>query len=107
MEKAEVHLRDALRWNDKDQKSRRLLALVLNDLSRPEDAVAVWRELDTALDGDADALRNIAGLSLQLKRPEDALAAFRRLLEIEPDPDEIARLEAAVGELKQNGGTRP
>ncbi len=107
MEKAETHLREALRWNDKDQKSRRLLALVLNDLSRPDDAVAVWRELDTALDGDADALRNIAGLSLQLNRPEDALAAFRRLLEIEPDPEEIARLEAAVAELKQNGGSRP
>jgi tetratricopeptide (TPR) repeat protein len=79
-----------------------MLGYVLNDLGRHEEAVQVWRELDAALEGDIEALRNIAGLSLQSRRSRDALAAFERLLTFEPDPAEVARLETAVQELRSN-----
>jgi tetratricopeptide (TPR) repeat protein len=83
--------------------SRRLLARALNDLGRHPEALVVWRELDEMLHGDSEALRNIAGLSLEIKRPQDAVAAFRRLREIEDDPDIIERLDAEIRRLESTG----
>jgi spermidine synthase len=109
LETAARHLGTALQWNAGDQASRRMLGYVLNDLGRHDEAVKVWRDLDRALEGDKEALRNIAGLSLQKDRAADALAAFEKLMTLEPDPAEVVRLEAAVEELRTNlgGGKTP
>ncbi|HZI95290.1 MAG TPA: tetratricopeptide repeat protein, partial [Patescibacteria group bacterium] len=100
---AVVSLQAVLRWNRQDNVSRRLLARALNDLGRHPEALVVWRELDEMLHGDSEALRNIAGLSLEIRRPQDAVAAFRRLREIEDDPDIIERLDAEIRRLESTG----
>src|SRR5262249_6494874 len=94
------HLRTALEWNPKDQRARRTLGYTLNELGRHDEALQVWRELDESLEGDGEALRNIAGIALARRQPAEAAGAFRKLMTIEPDPGEIAKLEAAVRELE-------
>ncbi|MGH9870740.1 MAG: fused MFS/spermidine synthase, partial [Candidatus Polarisedimenticolia bacterium] len=99
LETAAKYLRASLQWNAQDNVSRRLLALVLNDLERNEEALGVWYELDRALEGDPEALRNIAGLSLEMKRPADAMEALRKLTEVEADPVEMERAQATLAQL--------
>ncbi|HEY3174890.1 MAG TPA: fused MFS/spermidine synthase [Candidatus Polarisedimenticolia bacterium] len=97
---AASYLRTALRWNRKDSSSRRLLARTLNDLERQEEAIQVWRDLDKEMEGDAEALRNIAGLAMRMKRPADAIAALRRLSDIEEDPEAIRGIDQTIGRLQ-------
>ena len=94
-------LRTVLRWNRRDNASRRLLAKTLNDLERNEEAIQVWRDLDKETNGDEEALRNIIGLSLTARRPADAVAALRRLLEIEDDPESIRGIEVTIRQIEQ------
>jgi len=98
---AALFLSTALRWNHRDNPSRRQLARALNDLGRHQEALAVWRELDRQLEGDVEALRNIAGLSLEGHNTRDAVAAFQRLREIEDDPELIRRLDEEIARLRQ------
>ncbi|HKY33100.1 MAG TPA: fused MFS/spermidine synthase, partial [Candidatus Polarisedimenticolia bacterium] len=104
LEGAASHLRAALRWNRQDNGSRRLLGYALNDLGRHQEAVATWRDLDRALDGDIESLRNIAGLCLQLGRPSEALEAFRKWRGLEPDPGQIEAIDRSIAELEAPAG---
>ena len=97
---ASDHLRTALTWNPQENRLRRLLARTLNDLGGREEAVAIWRDLDKRLEGDTEALHNIAGLSLAMRRPGDAIAAFERLREIEDDPAAILEIDDAIAQLR-------
>jgi tetratricopeptide (TPR) repeat protein len=96
-------LRTTLRWNRKDSRSRRLLGQALNDLGRHQEAIEVWRDLDKEMEGDEEALQNIAGLSLALKHPSDALAALKRLRDIEDDPESIRRIDETIRKLGGGG----
>ena len=96
------NLRAALKWNPQDDRLRRLLAQTLNELGGHEEAIATWRDLDRRLDGDEEALHNIAGLSLAMHRPADAIAAFERLREIEDDPDVITEIDDAITQVRKN-----
>ena len=100
------HLRAALKWNPQDNRLRRLLAQTLNELGGHEEAVATWRDLDNRLEGDEEALHNIAGLSLAMRRPDDAIAAFERLREIEDDPAVITQIDDSIRQIKA-GPLRP
>jgi tetratricopeptide (TPR) repeat protein len=97
---AVTRLAEALKWNHRDNQSRRQLARALNDLNRHPEAIEVWRELDKQLEGDAEALRNIAALSLEVRRTRDAAAAFRRLRDIEDDPETIKKLDEEIARLE-------
>jgi len=101
-----VSARGALRWNPKDAASQRLLARGLNDAGQHEEALAIWREVDAMAEGDGEALRNIAGLSIRLGRVADAVAAYRRLQEVEGDPAAIAEIESLIQRLETIGQLR-
>ncbi len=101
--RAVVLFQAAVRWAPQDAGARRQLARLLTRLGRHGEAEAAWRDLDRQVGGDQEALRVIAGLSLQGRRPHDAAEAFRRLRGLEADPDILRRLDAAIQELE--GGT--
>ncbi len=94
------HIREALRWKPGDTVALRMLGAALNRTGPVDEAIETWSDLDSRLNGDGEALRNIAGLSLRRGRPGDALDAFRRLRTIESDPEAIARIDAAIHELE-------
>ncbi|HET6374252.1 MAG TPA: tetratricopeptide repeat protein, partial [Candidatus Polarisedimenticolia bacterium] len=101
--KAVALLGAALEWNPRDAEGRRLLARTLMRLGRGPEALAAWRALDQQLQGDAESLQHIAGLSLSMQRPNDAAAAYRRWKTIESDPVVLEKLEAVI--MKLDGGT--
>ena len=95
-----------LAWLDEDYHRRPhagLLGQTLNDLGRHQEAIEVWRDLDKEMEGDEEALQNIAGLSLALNHPSEALAALRRLRDIEDDPEAILRIDETIRKLEAGG----
>ncbi|HET9482082.1 MAG TPA: fused MFS/spermidine synthase [Candidatus Polarisedimenticolia bacterium] len=98
------HLRTALRYNPQDAGSLRLLGYTLNDLGEHAEAIDVWRDLNRRLDGDMEALRNIAGLALKLERPSEAVEAFRRMKPLEGDPAILAWIDAEILRIETAGG---
>lgn len=95
IEEAIAHLEQAIRWAPSDSRAYHVLGSMYMRDGKWNEGLALWEKLLVRQPEDKLALRGISQSLARLGRLREAAPFLQHLIEVEEDPEEIARLSAA------------